>query len=74
VLIWAIVASDCLLEEHKAFLEQFFMRQYAKRRLTFWTYLPWELMAADIFLMITNFIFSRNFLITQWSSLEKYFD
>lgn len=32
VLIWAcyIAASDCVLEEHMAFFEQFFMRQYAR--------------------------------------------
>lgn len=32
VLIWAcfITASSCLLEEHKAFFERFFMRQYGR--------------------------------------------
>lgn len=32
VLIWAcfIAASDCILEEHKAFFENFFMRQFAR--------------------------------------------
>lgn len=34
VLIWAsfMAASACLLEEHKVFFEQFFMRQYARSR------------------------------------------